>query len=85
MRGRVSGRGRDGAGGGGGIHPLTLSPPSLPFLSSGLARLHVALTPDPSCWVALPPPLIARLLDGGAPLPLPLELRVLPPPGGEME
>jgi hypothetical protein len=67
------------------MHSHLSHQPSLHFPShhSGLARLPLAFTPDPSCWVSLPPPLIARLLDVGAQLPLPLEVRVVPPPGGK--
>ena len=48
-------------------HTRTLFPFSL-------ARLTVVLTPDRSAWVGLPGPLIARLLEGGAPLPLVLRV-----------
>ena len=42
-----------------------------------LARLTVILTPEKACWVSLPPPLIGRLLDGGAPMPLALDVSVV--------
>ena len=35
------------------------------------------LTPEKACWVSLPPPLIGRLLDGGAPMPLALDVSVV--------
>jgi hypothetical protein len=42
-----------------------------------LARLTVILTPEKACWVSLPPPLIGRLLDGGAPMPLALDVSIV--------
>jgi hypothetical protein len=46
-----------------------------------LSQLPVRLTAERSCWVALPPALIARLLEAQAPLPLVLQLRSAAAPG----
>ena len=40
-----------------------------------LKQLPVRLVPERSCWVALPPAYVARLLDAQSPIPLVLQLR----------
>lgn len=38
------------------------------------SQLEVRLVPEKSCWVALPPAYVARLLEGQSPIPLVLQL-----------
>ena len=38
------------------------------------SQLEVHLVPEKSCWVALPPAYVARLLEGQSPIPLVLQL-----------
>ena len=71
-------RAERGPGGDQPTNPHPCRPPSF----SSLARLAVALTPDRGCWVGLPPALIARLLEGGTPLPLVLRVSPLAPAPG---
>ena len=59
--------------------PVQRCPPKLWW--SRLSQLTVRLTPERSCWVALPPALLNRLYDAGVPLPLAMELRPAGPSG----
>jgi len=38
------------------------------------SQLEIRLVPEKSCWVALPPAYVARLLEGQSPIPLVLQL-----------
>ncbi len=46
-----------------------------------MMQLPIRFSSEKSCWVSLPPNLVARLLDLQLPWPLILELRPIPLPG----
>ena len=52
---------------------LTLCPQPA-CLTHRHSQIEVRLVPSKSCWVALPPAYVARLLEGQSPIPLVLQL-----------